>query len=92
MAGLFTARMCANLVEKVIIVEPELWINTEEGTRLRYDSNGVEIDSEAPTPKRGRVFQYSILHGMGRHSSAPRIVYPVIFLLRIPNLLDLRSP
>ncbi|KAK7469990.1 hypothetical protein VKT23_001425 [Stygiomarasmius scandens] len=53
-AGLLTARVCSDHFEKVIIVEPEAWLCTEDGKR---------IDSWNQKNKRTRVMQYYSIHG-----------------------------
>ncbi|KAJ4487208.1 hypothetical protein C8J55DRAFT_451707 [Lentinula edodes] len=53
-AGLLAARVCSDFFERVIIVEPEEWLTTEDGMR-RF---GWEQEH-----KRTRVMQYQSLHG-----------------------------
>ena len=53
-AGLVTARICHDHFEKVIIVEPETWLATEEGWRP---------EREPKTKSRARVSQYQSPHG-----------------------------
>ncbi|KAF9061790.1 hypothetical protein BDP27DRAFT_1428557 [Rhodocollybia butyracea] len=53
-AGLLAARVCHDFFERVIIVEPEEWLTSEDGMR-RF---GREQEH-----KRSRVMQYRSLHG-----------------------------
>ncbi|KAF9061789.1 hypothetical protein BDP27DRAFT_1428556 [Rhodocollybia butyracea] len=53
-AGLLAARVCHDFFERVIIVEPEEWLTSEDGMR-RF---GREQEH-----KRSRVMQYQSLHG-----------------------------
>ncbi|GAV99173.1 hypothetical protein LENED_000612 [Lentinula edodes] len=53
-AGLLTARVCADYFKEVIIVEPEEWLTGEDGMR-RFCSEQEH--------KRTRVMQYTSLHG-----------------------------
>ncbi|KAJ4483586.1 hypothetical protein J3R30DRAFT_3698456 [Lentinula aciculospora] len=53
-AGLFSARVCSDFFERVVIVEPEEWLTSEDGMR-RF---GWEQEH-----KRTRVMQYNSLHG-----------------------------
>ncbi|KAJ3862336.1 hypothetical protein EV359DRAFT_65719 [Lentinula novae-zelandiae] len=53
-AGLLTARVCADFFKQVIIVEPEEWLTGEDGMR-RFCSEQEH--------KRTRVMQYTSLHG-----------------------------
>jgi hypothetical protein len=53
-AGLWAARVCADHFSKVIIVDPEAWLVTEEGMRDRHRQQGSR--------KRSRVPQYTSLH------------------------------
>lgn len=54
-SGLFSARVCANHFEKVIIVEPEEWVAVgEQGLQDHH--------RESNAPKRSRVAQYTSYH------------------------------
>ncbi|KIJ42124.1 hypothetical protein M422DRAFT_31490 [Sphaerobolus stellatus SS14] len=61
-AGLLTAKICGDHFDKVVIVEPEEWVTTEEGLHDRHrqalDNYSLEADH-----KRARVFQYTFMHG-----------------------------
>ncbi|KAJ7737143.1 hypothetical protein DFH07DRAFT_985703, partial [Mycena maculata] len=52
-AGLLTARVCHDHFERVIIVEAEAWVTTEEGRK---------VDGWKQTLSRSRVVQYDSLH------------------------------
>lgn len=65
-AGLWAARICADHFEKVIIVEPEAWLDTDEGRTPVYDSNGDYIESSR-VHARTRVEQYTAAHSMPLH-------------------------
>ncbi|KIY62533.1 hypothetical protein CYLTODRAFT_383478 [Cylindrobasidium torrendii FP15055 ss-10] len=52
--GLFAARVCSDHFERVVIIEPESWLITEDGRRT---------DSWNQENKRARVMQYNSLHG-----------------------------
>ncbi|GJJ09116.1 hypothetical protein Clacol_003338 [Clathrus columnatus] len=53
-AGLFAAKICANHYKKVLVIEPEKWVTTEDGLEdYHRDSN---------PPKRSRVAQYLAFH------------------------------
>lgn len=65
-AGLWTARVCADHFEDVLIIEPEEWLGTEEGSRAIYDANGLKKAGEVHD--RTRVPQYNMLHGLSIHS------------------------
>ncbi|KAH8116326.1 hypothetical protein DFH11DRAFT_1506179 [Phellopilus nigrolimitatus] len=60
-AGLFTARICADHFEDVLIIEPEAWLETKEGRTAVYDEKGAYIESRREH-KRTRVEQYLRLH------------------------------
>ncbi|KLO08763.1 hypothetical protein SCHPADRAFT_595212 [Schizopora paradoxa] len=60
-AGLWSARVCADHFEDVVIVEPEAWLATDDGVSPIYDENGNEIKNAAKFP-RTRVVQYHGLH------------------------------
>lgn len=62
MAGLWTARICADHFEEVLIIEPEEWLDSEEGVSPIYDQSGVYIESRR-TSTRTRVEQYTAAHG-----------------------------
>ncbi|KAF5358627.1 hypothetical protein D9758_007741 [Tetrapyrgos nigripes] len=53
-AGLLAARVCHDHFERVIIVEPEAWLTTEDG---------VKVKSWTQDNKRARVMQYTSVHG-----------------------------
>ncbi|KAE9409588.1 hypothetical protein BT96DRAFT_1012557 [Gymnopus androsaceus JB14] len=53
-AGLLAARVCHEFFERVVIIEPEGWLNGEDGMR-RF--------SWEQEHKRTRVMQYQSLHG-----------------------------
>jgi len=55
LAGLLTARICADHFEKVYIIEPEAWVFTSE--------EGVQVESWKQKNKRTRVMQYYSAHG-----------------------------
>lgn len=50
--------MCSNHFQKVVIIEPEEWVTTEDGLRDRHRDNG----SKLPVQKRSRVAQYVAVH------------------------------
>ncbi|KAF5384566.1 hypothetical protein D9757_006481 [Collybiopsis confluens] len=54
-AGLLAARVCHDLFENVLIIEPEAWLNTEDGMR-RF--------SWEQTGRRSRVMQYYSVQGL----------------------------
>ncbi len=54
-AGLWTACICSDHFEHVVVIEPDAWVCTEEGIRTPV---------ELPVTKRARVAQYNSLHGM----------------------------
>jgi hypothetical protein len=58
-AGLLTARVCADHFSKVIIIDPEAWLITEEGMRDRHRQQGSDYMASR---KRSRVPQYTSLH------------------------------
>ncbi|KAF8507736.1 hypothetical protein JB92DRAFT_3098220 [Gautieria morchelliformis] len=53
-AGLLSARVCANHFEHVIMVEPEEWVTTPEGL--------VDHPADSSAPKRARVSQFTSFH------------------------------
>ncbi|KAJ4483585.1 hypothetical protein J3R30DRAFT_3698455 [Lentinula aciculospora] len=53
-AGLLAARVCSEFFERVVIVEPEEWLSSEDGMR-RF--------SWEQEHKRTRIMQYHSLHG-----------------------------
>ncbi|KAF5344483.1 hypothetical protein D9758_014135 [Tetrapyrgos nigripes] len=53
-AGLLAARVCHDHFERIVIVEPEAWLSTEEGRKVK---------SWTQDGKRARVMQYTSLHG-----------------------------
>ncbi|THU97258.1 hypothetical protein K435DRAFT_857772 [Dendrothele bispora CBS 962.96] len=54
LAGLLAARVCHDHFERVVIVEPEAWLSTDDGT---------QVESWKQKNKRARVAQYTSLHG-----------------------------
>ena len=64
-SGLWAARICADHFENVVIIEPEAWLDTDEGTSPIYDGSGVYIESRR-TKTRARVEQYTAAHGQPR--------------------------
>ncbi|KAK7453513.1 hypothetical protein VKT23_011792 [Stygiomarasmius scandens] len=54
LAGLLAARVCHDHFQRVIIVEPEAWLSTEDG---------ITTESWTQKNKRARVVQYTSLHG-----------------------------
>ena len=58
---MWVARICADHFEEVIIVEPEAWLDTEEGSSPVYDRNGDYIESSR-VHGRSRVEQYTAAH------------------------------
>ncbi|KAK7453512.1 hypothetical protein VKT23_011791 [Stygiomarasmius scandens] len=54
LAGLLAARVCHDHFERVVIVEAEAWLSTEDG---------IKVESWTQTNKRARVMQYTSLHG-----------------------------
>lgn len=61
-AGLWTARVCADHFEDILIIEPESWANGYTGTEALYDENG-ERKGDVSTIPRQRVMQYNSSHG-----------------------------
>ncbi|KLO08762.1 hypothetical protein SCHPADRAFT_944175 [Schizopora paradoxa] len=55
-AGLWTARICADHFEDVLIVEPEAWLATEDGIAPVFDENGDRIKL-TPEHQRTRLHQ-----------------------------------
>ncbi|THU91057.1 hypothetical protein K435DRAFT_863771 [Dendrothele bispora CBS 962.96] len=53
-AGLLAARVCHDHFERVVVVEPEAWLSTEDG---------VQVESWEQKHKRARVMQYTSIHG-----------------------------
>ena len=61
-AGLWSALAAADHFENVLIVEPEVWVGTELGTRNWYNVHGERVQEK--TPPRNRVVQYAnSIHG-----------------------------
>lgn len=60
-AGLWSALIAADHFENVLIIEPEAWVFTEEGTSNTYDEKGVYIENSEVYP-RSRVAQYKAHH------------------------------
>jgi hypothetical protein len=58
-AGLLAARVCADHFSKVIIVDPEAWLATEDGLRDDHRQQGEDYLNSR---KRSRVPQYTSLH------------------------------
>ncbi|KAJ7712043.1 hypothetical protein B0H16DRAFT_1626511 [Mycena metata] len=52
-AGLLTARVCHNHFERVLIIEPEAWVASEEGRKIKGWDQKLQ---------RSRVAQYNSLH------------------------------
>lgn len=65
-AGLWTARVCADHFEDVLVIEPEVWTNGDKGMDALYDENGERKDGVSTTPRQ-RVVQYNSSHGKGSH-------------------------
>ena len=65
-AGLGAARSCYDHFEKVIIVEPEAWLATEEGVTVPPRKTKVAGSSTekymTPAHKRGHVAQWTSVH------------------------------
>ena len=61
-AGLWTARICANHFDDVLVIEPESWLGTSEGRTNVYDENGTPM-KEHRVHTRSRVPQYNAIHG-----------------------------
>jgi hypothetical protein len=61
-AGLYVARVCADHFERVIVVESEEWLATEEGTAPVCDEKG-NMYCEERRHERTRVMQTDVLHG-----------------------------
>ncbi|KIY66467.1 hypothetical protein CYLTODRAFT_411806 [Cylindrobasidium torrendii FP15055 ss-10] len=53
-AGLLTARACHDHFERVVIIEPEAWLSTDEGR---------QTEALNQTSKRARIIQYDVYHG-----------------------------
>ena len=76
-SGLWAARICADHFENVAIIEPEAWLDTDEGTSPIYDGNGVYIESRKKKT-RARVEQYTAAHGQPRQpriGSIPHLIH-----------------
>lgn len=65
-AGLWTARVCADHFEDILVIEPELWTNGDKGMEALYDENGERKDDVSTTPRQ-RVIQYDSSHGKDPH-------------------------
>ena len=63
MAGLWAARVCSDHFEKVIIVEAEKWLETDEGVEPVCDENGNMYSREGKH-ERTRVMQAEAIHGI----------------------------
>ncbi|KAL5511076.1 hypothetical protein ACEPAH_4291 [Sanghuangporus vaninii] len=61
-AGLWTARICADHFEDVVVVEPEGWLSTGDGCSDIFDETGTRIGGSGLRP-RTRVPQYRAQHG-----------------------------
>ncbi|KAL5529778.1 hypothetical protein ACEPAG_5765 [Sanghuangporus baumii] len=61
-AGLWTARICADHFEDVVIVEPEGWLSTSDGCTDIFDEKGTRIAGRG-LRQRTRVPQYTAQHG-----------------------------
>ena len=73
-SGLWAARICADHFENVAIIEPEAWLDTDEGTSPIYDGSGVYIESRR-TKTRARVEQYTAAHGQFRQPRSGSITH-----------------
>ena len=62
-AGLWAARICADHFDKVVIIENEKWLLTDEGTLPICDEKGNMYNREGKH-ERTRVFQADALHGL----------------------------
>ena len=60
-AGLWTARICADHFEEVLIIEPEMWTADTEGSQGRYDENG-NLKEDLRVFARQRISQYNAAH------------------------------
>ncbi|KAL5489740.1 hypothetical protein ACEPAI_4572 [Sanghuangporus weigelae] len=60
-AGLWTARICADHFEDVVIVEPEGWLSTSDGCTDIFDEKGIRIGGRG-LRQRTRVPQYRAQH------------------------------
>ncbi|KAJ7031092.1 hypothetical protein C8F04DRAFT_879219, partial [Mycena alexandri] len=54
-SGLLAARVCHNHFERVLIVEPEAWVASEEGRKIKGWDQKLQ---------RSRIAQYNSLHGV----------------------------
>lgn len=72
MAGLWTARVCADHFENVLIVEPEAWTTKEEGSCSIFDENG-DLKDGVSNIIRQRVPQYLTVHGENDHVYIPQV-------------------
>lgn len=72
MAGLWTARVCADHFEDVLIVEPEAWTTKEEGSCSIFDENG-DLKDGVSNIIRQRVPQYLTVHRENDHVYIPQI-------------------
>lgn len=61
-AGLWTARVCADHFEDILVIEPELWTTEDKDMENLYDKNGERKDGVCANP-RHRVVQYNSSHG-----------------------------
>ena len=66
-SGLWAARICADHFENVAIIEPEAWLDSEEGMSAIYDSNGTYINARR-TKARTRVEQYTSARSKSQRS------------------------
>ena len=63
-AGLLAAAVCGDHYEHVVIIEPEEWLNTDEGITLpdghqvRLNESGIPVEVN----RRTRVMQYTTTH------------------------------
>lgn len=53
-AGLWTACVCSDHFEDVVVIEPDAWVCTDEGTKTPV---------KVPSSRRAHVAQYNSLHG-----------------------------
>ncbi|KAL5485239.1 hypothetical protein ACEPAI_7881 [Sanghuangporus weigelae] len=77
-SGLWSARLLADHFEDVLIVEPEEWLATPEGSSPVYSPEGEPIEGRG-IYNRARVFQYKTTHAFQPLSyAALKALYPSI--------------